>query len=153
MSRTAAGLMVVSFMALASCTLEEQQPPALMGPSEFAVSLTVAAMPDVLPTDGRSQSLIAVTVRDAYGLPVRNLSIRTETLLNKVVVDLGTLSARNVITDASGRATLTYTAPSIDGEMDTGTVVEIGMTPIGSNFATAVMRTTAIRLVPVIPLR
>ena len=147
------GLIVLCAIAATSCTLNEQPAPPLTGPSESAVSLTVTATPDVIPSDGRSQSSIAVTARDAYGQPIRNLTVRTETLVNKVIVEFGKLSSRTVLTDSSGRATLTYTAPAIDGELDTGTLVEIGATPVGSNFANAVMRTATIRLVPTVPLR
>lgn len=146
---------VLAFCAAAavSCVLKEEEAPPLTGPSEFSTSITVGALPDILPTDGRSKSLITVTAHDAQGIPLRNLSMRADTLLNGLSADLGSLSARSVVTDASGRATLAYTAPAIDGELDTGTRVEIGITPAGTNFANAVTRTTTIRLVPSVPLR
>lgn len=132
----------------ASCTMKDQGAPPLTGPSEFSTSISVAATPDVLPTDGGSQALVTITAFDANGAPLRNVSLRAEIRVNGTPADFGTLSARNVVTDSAGRATLVYTAPFIQGGVDTGTVVEIGVTPMGINFANAVTRTTSIRLVP-----
>jgi hypothetical protein len=140
-------------LTVASCTMREQDTPALTGPSELAVSIVVGAQPDVLPTDGTSQSLITVTAHDAYGRPLRNLSVRAETLVNGQPADLGALVPRNTVTDASGRATVSYTAPAIDGDLDTGARVQIGITPAGTNFASALTRTATIRLVPNVPIR
>jgi PKD repeat protein len=132
----------------ASCTMKNQEAPPLTGPSEFSTSISVGATPDVLPTDGGSQALVTITAFDANGAPLRNVSLRTEINVNGTAADFGTLSARNVVTDANGRATLVYTAPLIQGGVDTGTIVNIGVTPVGTNFANAVTRTTSIRLVP-----
>ncbi|HXG56965.1 MAG TPA: PKD domain-containing protein, partial [Vicinamibacterales bacterium] len=82
------------------------------------------------------------------GQPLRNLSLRTEIIVNGTPTDFGTLSARNVVTDAAGRATVVYTAPAISGGVDTGLLVQIAAMPIGSDFANAVPRTATIRLVP-----
>ena len=142
------------YAALAgSCTLSEQEPPPLVGPSELSVSILVAATPDVLPTDGRAIAVLTVTVRDAYGIPIRNRSLRAEILQDGAPVDLGALAARNLLTDSSGRAATTYTAPAIHGDLDTGTTVDIGVTPVGTNAVNAVVRTTTIRLVPPLPVR
>ena len=132
----------------ASCTMSKQEAPPLTGPSEFGTSITVGATPDVLPTDGGSQSLVTITAFDSNGSPLRNVTLRSEIQVNGVLADFGTLSARNVVTDSSGRASVVYTAPLIQGGVDTGTVVDIGVTPMGSNYANAVTRTTSIRLVP-----
>ncbi len=103
----AAGIVVLA----GACTLSDQDPPPLTGPSEFAQSIVIAVSPDVLPQDGASQSFITVTARDANAQPIRNLTMRTETQVNGTPVDFGTLSARNVVTGSDGRATLVYTAP------------------------------------------
>lgn len=131
-----------------SCTMKDQDAPPLTGPSEFSTSISVAATPDVLMTDGGSQALVTVTAHDATGTPLRNVSLRAEIRVSGTPTDFGTLSARNVVTDSAGRATLVYTAPLIQGGLDTGTIVEIGVTPIGTNVANAVTRTTSLRLVP-----
>lgn len=145
--RTALGFTCAAVLA-ASCTVKKQEAPPLIGPSEFGTSVTVTVTPDVLPTDGGSQALVTITVRDANGQPVRNQSLRTDIYVDGAIADFGALSARNVVTDANGRATLIYTAPAVNGSSDTGTVVAIGVTPIGGDFANTVIRSAAVRLVP-----
>lgn len=129
--------------------MKDQEAPPLTGPSEFSTSISLAATPDVLPTDGGSQSLVTIMAHDWTGTPLRNVSLRAEIRVNGTFADVGTLSARNAVTGPGGRATLVYTAPLIQGGVDTGIVVDIGVTPLGTNFANAVSRTTSIRLVPV----
>lgn len=141
-------LVIAATLLLAACTLKEQEAPPLTGPSEFGTSITLTVSPDLLQTDGGSQSLVTITARDSNGLPLRNVSLRTEIFVNGTATDFGTLSARNVVTDAAGRATVVYTAPAISGGVDTGLVVQIAATPIGTDFANAVARTATIRLVP-----
>ena len=151
-ARTFVSLLFYGALA-GSCTLTEQQPPPLVGPSELSVSVSVAATPDVLPTDGGSSAVLTVTVRDAYGIPIRNCSLRAEILQNGAPVDLGALAARSLLTDSSGRAATRYTAPAIHGDLDTGITVDIGVTPVGTDAVNAVVRTTTIRLVPPLPVR
>src|SRR5919202_323222 len=131
-----------------ACTLKKQEAPSMTGPSELGTSVTIAVTPDVLTQDGASQSLVTITARDANGQPLRNLSLRAEIYVNGSIVDFGTLSARNVVTDANGRETLVYTAPPYAGSVDTGTMVQIMVVPAGSDFANATARTASIRLVP-----
>src|SRR3712207_7595148 len=46
--------------------------------------------------------------------------------------DFGRLSARNIVTDANGRATLTYTAPAPPAfAVDNGTAIQIQVIPTG----------------------
>lgn len=131
----------------AACTMKKQEAPPLTGPSEFGTSITIQITPDVLTQDGASQSLITITARDASGAPARNITLRVETFANGQLVDIGTLSARTVVTNNDGRATVTYTAPAgaVGGPE---TVVNIAVTPIGSDFNNAVTRTATVRLVP-----
>ncbi|NUR55737.1 MAG: PKD domain-containing protein [Acidobacteria bacterium] len=131
-----------------ACTLKKQDTPSLTGPSELGTSVTISVTPDVLSQDGASQSLVTITVRDQNGQPVRNQSLRAEIFVNGTIVDFGTLSARNVVTDANGRATLVYTAPPSAGSVDNGTLVQIMVVPAGTDFANATARTVTIRLVP-----
>jgi PKD repeat protein len=133
---------------MAACTMQKQEAPPLTGPSELGTSVQVLLSPDVLPTDGGSQSLVTILARDSNGQPLRNLSLRTEIRVNGQANDFGSLSARNVVTDASGKATLVYTAPSISGGVDTGTIVEVMATPVGTNFSNATPSSATIRLVP-----
>jgi chitodextrinase len=141
----AAGIVVLA----GACTLSDQDPPPLTGPSELAQSIVIAVSPDVLPQDGASQSFITVTARDANAQPIRNLTMRTETQVNGTPVDFGTLSARNVVTGSDGRATLVYTAPPSPAVApDAFLLVDIVVTPFGSDFNNSSQRTASIRLVP-----
>src|SRR5437763_13930120 len=97
---------------LAACTVHKQETPALTGPSELSTAVVVTVSPDVLTQDGSSQSLIQITARDANGQPLRNAAMRVEIRADGAVTDFGRLSAKNVVTDASGRAAVTYTAPA-----------------------------------------
>jgi PKD repeat protein len=146
-SRLAAAAGIVGLAG--ACTLQDQDPPPLTGPSEFAQSIVIAVSPDVLPQDGASQSFITVTARDANAQPIRNLTMRTETQVNGTRVDFGTLSARNVVTGSDGKATLVYTAPPSPAvSPDDFLLVDIVVTPFGTDFNNSSQRTASIRLVP-----
>jgi PKD repeat protein len=142
---TAAGV-----LALASaCTMKSQEAPPLTGPSELGQSVAIAVSPDVLPQDGASQSFITVTARDENSQPVRNLTLRTEIRVGGVPVDFGTLSARSVVTGSDGRATLVYTAPPSPAvSPDAFIVVDVVVTPLGTDYNNSNQRSAAIRLVP-----
>ena len=136
-------------LPLAGCTMHEQEAPPLSGPSEYGTSIAMTVAPDVLTQDGASQSLITVTARDANGQPLRNVSLRAEIQIGGVRADFGTLSARNLVTGNDGRATVVYTAPAAPAvAVDNGTLVDIVITPVGSDFNNSTPRTAAIRLVP-----
>jgi PKD repeat protein len=131
---------LVSVALMGGCTMKEQEPPPFAGPSEFGQSVNVAVSPDSLQQDGASQSLITVTVRDANGQPMRNVTLRVETSVGGTFADFGSLSARSIVTGADGRATVVYTAPAAPPvAVDDFTIVEIGATPIGTDFNNAVM--------------
>ena len=134
---------------VSACTMHDQDAPPLTGPSEFALSVSVAVTPDVLSQDGASQSLVTVTARDANSQPVRNLTLRAEIRVGGTAVDFGSLSARSIVTANDGRATLVYTAPSAPAVgVDNGTVVDIVITPVGADFNNSTSRGASIRLVP-----
>jgi PKD repeat protein len=130
--------------------MKSQDTPPLTGPSELGTSITVTVSPDILTQDGSSQSLVTITARDSNGKPLRNLSLRSEILVDGVHTDFGSLSARNLVTDSNGRATLVYTSPAAPAgpAVDAGTTVSIAVTPIGSDFGNSVARVATIRLVP-----
>jgi PKD repeat protein len=147
-SRLTLGLIGAALVA-AGCTVHKQETPSLTGPSELGTAISIAVTPDVLAQDGASQSLVTVTARDANGQPLRSVPLRAEITVNGVVTDFGSLSARNIVTDSSGRATLTYTAPAPPAvSVDNGTVVQIQVVPSGSDFGNATPRFASIRLVP-----
>jgi PKD repeat protein len=142
---TAAGV-----LALASaCTMKNQDAPPLTGPSELSQSIGITVSPDVLPQDGASQSFVTITARDANAQPIRNLTLRTETRVGGTPVDFGTLSARSVVTGSDGKATLVYTAPPSPAiSPDAFLVVDIVVTPFGTDFNNSSQRSAGIRLVP-----
>lgn len=136
-------------IAMSACTTKSQEAPPLTGPSEFGQSVSVSVNPDSLPMDGASQSFVTVTVRDADAQPMRGVTLRVETRVNGVPVDFGSLSARSIVTGNDGRATLVYTAPvSAAASVDTFTIVDVTVTPSGSDFNNANSRSAAIRLTP-----
>ena len=141
---------VVAALTLGSaCTMKEQEAPPLSGPSEYATSIAISTAPDVLTQDGASQSLITITARDANSAPIRNLSMRADITVGGVHADFGSLSARNLVTGSDGRASLVYTAPSAPNvSVDNGTIVDIVITPVGTDYANTTSRTASIRLVP-----
>lgn len=141
----------VGMMALATaCTMKSQEAPPLTGPSEFGLSITVSASRDILTQDGADWSLITITARDANGAPKRGVSLRAEIAVGGVRADFGTISARNLATDSAGVATLVYTAPAANASfgVDTNTIVDILVTPVGSDYGNSTPRLTSIRLVP-----
>lgn len=141
--------MFVGALLLGACTVKEQKTPPLTGPSELSTSINISVTPDTLSQDGASQSLVTITARDHNGQPLRNLPLQAAIAVNGVLTDFGTLSARSLVTDANGRATLTYTAPSAPAiAVDNGTVVQILVTPSGTDFGNATARFASIRLVP-----
>jgi chitodextrinase len=151
MARSNSSLIVAILLAVAlsGCTLKKQETPSLTGPSELGTSLALNASPDILTQDGASQSVVTVDARNSNGQPLRNLSVRAEIVSGGVAADFGTLSARNVVTDGSGRATVVYTAPQAPPvAVDNFTIVSIVFTPIGTDFGNSNSKAVDIRLVP-----
>jgi PKD repeat protein len=136
-------------LLLAACTTRKQEAPALTGPSALGTSLTITVSPDVLTQDGASQSLVQIQAYDSNGQPLRNTSMRVDIVVNGSIADFGTLSARNVVTDTSGRAAVVYTAPAAPPiSIDSGTLVQIVVTPTSGDFGNATARFASIRLTP-----
>jgi PKD repeat protein len=141
----AAGMLALS----SACTMKSQEPPPLSGPSEFDLSIVLAASPDQLQQDGASQSLITVTARDSGSQPVRNLSLRAAMSVQGTPMDFGSLSARSVVTGNDGRAQFVYTAPPSPAVApDNFIVVDIVVTPTGTDFSNTTSRVVSIRLYP-----
>jgi len=143
-------LSVAGLLALvAACTMKSQEAPPFAGPSELDTSIVVAVTPDSLTQDGASQSLITVTARDGNSNPVRNLTLRASMAVGGTPMDFGTLSARSIVTGSDGRATFVYTAPAgAFVSSDDFILVDIIVTPIGSDFNNNRSRTASIRLFP-----
>jgi hypothetical protein len=133
----------------AACTIKETNAPPLTGPSEFALSISVHAVPDTVTRNGSSQSTIVVTARDVKGSPVSSLELRADMIVLGQIQDFGTLSMRTLFTLSDGRATTVYTAPPAPpvGTSPVTDRVVILIRPVGTNQQTAVSHTVEIRLV------
>lgn len=137
-------------VAAGACTMKSQDAPGLTGPSGYGTDISVAVTPDIIFQDGASQSRVTVTASDQNGKPLANLSLRAEIRVGGVTTDFGSLSARSIVTGPDGRATLVYTAPSSPSgpSVDTGTTVDVAVTPLGTDFNNAISRLATIRLIP-----
>ncbi|HSC28224.1 MAG TPA: PKD domain-containing protein [Vicinamibacterales bacterium] len=147
----AAGLAALVFLSAAgvACTIDSQEPPPLTGPSEFALSITVSASPDILPQDGHAQSVITVTARDANGSPVRDRTLRAEIQVAGARTAFGTLSSSTAVTGGDGRATFVYTAPPpAPAAVLESTHVDIVILPVGTDANNLVPRLASIQVLP-----
>src|SRR5262245_47085366 len=143
----------LSFAALAmltaACTIKDTPAPSLMGPSEYATSVQLTAVPDLITRDGVSQSMINVIAHDPQGAPLRSLQLRLDMVVNGTVQDFGTLSTRTLFTNADGRASATYTAPPapLSGASVVTDRIRFTVTPVGSNAQDAKYTSAEVRLV------
>jgi PKD repeat protein len=141
-------VLLAAVAAVTACRVKETKTPALAGPSELGLSLTLQATPDVLTQDGSSQATLSVFARDGSGQPVRNVTCRVDIMVDGKLADYGMLSARNITTGNDGRASVVYTAPAASPIAAVATVITLAVTPVGTDFASAVERVVNIRLVP-----
>jgi PKD repeat protein len=111
---------IVAAMGLAGCMVQNQNRPAEAGPSSFGAFLTMTAVPDRLPRDGSSQSTINMNFRDGQ----TNAPLKQRRIL--LATTAGTLSVGEVVTDDSGNAVVTLTAPSLN------TPVSVSAAPMSS---------------------
>jgi PKD repeat protein len=140
-------ILVVAAVLAAGCTVKKSTPPPLTGPSEFGLSLSLGANPDVISQDGHSQSVITIQARDANGAPVQNLVLRLDIAVNGVVGDIGSLTTKSPVTASDGRAVVTYTAPSVADQLSR--TVAILVAPVGTDAGnSSTPRSVEIRLVP-----
>lgn len=148
LTRVPAAVALIALLAAPGCTLKDQDPPPLTGPSQLATAVRMTATPDVLTQDGASQSVIQLEVTDAQRQPVRNLSLRMDIAVNNTFAEFGRLSQQTVATDSSGRAAIVYTAPPPPPDYNNADpIVQIVATPIGQNYANAASQWVNIRLV------
>jgi PKD repeat protein len=154
-ARTFALVAVAAAVATAGCTVHDAASPSLSGPSQLALTLSLNAIPDSISQDGGSQSSIKITAIGPDGQPLSALPLRIDMSVNGQPGDFGTLSARTLVTNSSGVATVTYTAPPSpsNGVFGTcqslpGTCVTIVATATSTNFVTANPQSVQIRLVP-----
>jgi PKD repeat protein len=147
--------LALTAVALAGCTVHQTPAPGLTGPSDLALSMHVTALPDSINQDGGSQASIQVTAIGPDGKPLAALPLRMDMFVNGVGQDYGTLSARTIVTNANGVATVVYTAPPspAGGLFGTcrglpGNCVTIVATASGLGFETVAPQVVTIRLVP-----
>jgi PKD repeat protein len=135
----AAATLAAALLA-AGCTVSSSEPPPLSGPSGFALSIGLSASPDILPADGRSVSVIRVTVRDAAGKGLVGQRL-------VLAASNGVLSQGEVTTNGNGEALVEFTAPPTSVTSDR---VTITATPIGSNADNLVPEVVSIALTGVV---
>lgn len=145
----------VALVAAASCTVKNTEPPPITGPSGLALTLNLNAIPDSISQDGGSQSSVKVTAIGPDGRGQSGVPLRLDMVVSGVAQDYGTLSARSIVTNSDGIASVIYTAPPgpVNGVFGTcnslpGNCVSIVATPTSTNFATANSQQVLIRLVP-----
>jgi PKD repeat protein len=137
-------------MVATSCTVKETSAPAVSGPSELALSLTVQAAPDLVYQDGISQSAVTVEARGPNSQPARGIAMRVDMVVDGVQADFGTVSTRTLVTGDDGRARLTYTAPPRPAQPGgAGSIVTLTVTPLSGDARGDVGRQVDIRVVPV----
>ena len=129
--------------AVSGCSLENEAIPAVAAPSEFGVSITASALPDQLTRDGASQSVVTVTARGSNGQPLGNQ--RSMVGFVSPSASGAALSVNDVTTSADGRAVFNVIAPPRSAA---GDVLTVSLTPVGSNFDNAAVRTFTIALTP-----
>jgi hypothetical protein len=145
------GIVVIG-AAVAGCTLNKQEAPALSGPSGLSLSMLVTAAPDHLMQDGVSQAVVTATVRNAQGEPVSGLGINWS-----VAPSDGTQvepTPQFSVTNAQGQAQTRVTAPAPPAEAPaTPLTLEVAAQAQGSDATTNSgfdrnRRTVKVELVP-----
>jgi PKD repeat protein len=136
-------------VSVSACTVQDTPAPALTGPSEFALRIALQTTPDSIHQDGASQSRLIIEATESDGRPARGLPLRIEMVVDNVIQDYGTLSAKTVVTGDDGRATVIYTAPPKVANMGgDGVIVTFRVTPVGNNYRGEEARTIDLRLLP-----
>ncbi len=130
-------------VAAGACSVNRATAPSEVGPSGHALSLTLAASPDIVARDGASTALIRLIARDPQGQPVSGQRLFLS-------ASAGTLSAAEVATASNGEATVVYTAPGVSVP---ATVAVISATPVGTNADESMERRVSISLAgPTVPV-
>jgi PKD repeat protein len=139
---------VVVAAAAASCVHKTEE-PALSGPSTFATSLRLQAIPDRINQDGASQSSVTVQAFGPTGAALSGVALRMDMLFQGQLADYGTLSARTVVTGNDGTARVIYTAPPpLPSSVSTTSTVSVRAIPIGTDASTSNGQSVDIRLMP-----
>ena len=119
------------------CTIQEQTAPALSGPSELGLALTVVAQPETLPRDGSSMASILIAAFDANGRPKPGQRM----ILS---ANAGTLNATEVLTGTDGKASAIYIAPGVNERVSSVTITAIPVGVPGGDASNVNPRTVSI---------
>lgn len=158
-SRVACIIRLCAFLAVwittGGCGLDKETAPELAGPSEFGVSLTLTASPDVLVQDGVSISTITAVALDPAGNPIANVSLLWRGFASSLAaVPTVTLTQQTSVTNAEGRSSIGLVAPAPPVVMpDDDVTITVTATPTGrlgteENFNNATPRTVLVQLQP-----
>jgi len=139
---------LIAFVTLATACVHQDEVPPLTGPSEFGLSVTVTAQPDIITRDGFSGSNVVITARNVDGAPVPGVQFRVDMAVFNRLEDFGALSSRFVFSRPDGTAAVRYTSPPppLPGTF-ADELVTIVVVPVASNYQTANAQTADIRLV------
>jgi PKD repeat protein len=135
--------LAIAAMVMSACGLEKQTAPSLIGPADGGQSIQMTAVPDQLPRDGSSQSVVTVVARDPSNRPIVG---------QRLILSLGAatpvgvlLSQTEVTTNSQGTATFSVSAPT-SGSM--GNAILVIATPVGTNADNANPRIMSIAVNP-----
>jgi PKD repeat protein len=149
MKNTIVRLIAVAAAVTASACVHKSEEPPLSGPSTFATSLRLQAIPDRINQDGASQSSVTIQAFGPTGSALSGVALRMDMIVGGELADYGALSARTVVTGNDGTARVIYTAPPpLPASISTTTTVSIRAIPIGSDASTSNGQTVDIRLMP-----
>ena len=132
--RAGATLLVAG--SLASCTLDKQEAPSLIGPGGSAQSITLAASPDRVAHNGSAQSVITLKMFDEAGKPLVGQRV-------SVTASAGSISHLDVVTGSDGHAVFVVTAPALSTP---AAEIIVFATPFGTNADNTMTRNLAIAL-------
>lgn len=163
------GSVLAVLLAAGACTVHQSETYSPSGPSTYARSVTMTAIPDRITQDGASQSSVSAQVIGPDGRPMAGISLRMDMLVGGQTNDYGTLSARTVVTGSDGIARVVYTAPPAppppantsvstvsiraitigsDAQADSGVIADIRLVPAGIILPPAGTPTAAFTMSP-----
>ena len=133
----------ITAMLMSACGLDKQTQPSLMGPADGGQSIQMTAVPDQLPRDGSSQSVVTVIARDPSNRPL--VGQRLILSLSSSSPAGAALSQTEVTTNSQGTATFSVGAPT-SGSM--GNSILVIATPVGTNADNTNVRIMSIAVNP-----
>jgi PKD domain-containing protein len=151
--KVSAALAVI--FALNGCGLDELEIPEIDGPSEFGLSISLTASPDIVVADGFSSSLIQATVRDQNGSLVAGRQVfMAITDSQGRTADIGNLRSTSgpglgtglvLTTGTNGIAQASYEAPPRT-DLTANSTVLVTVRPVGTDANGQVYRSVRIEL-------